>query len=86
MWGEFVDSDSHQLGQASGAVVEAQIQTPGNFEEDLFNFNRVMGCVRCLYNNALMEFPSYHMVQLYTDITLPSLIDCFFWKNFSCSP
>ena len=76
----------HQLGQASSAVVEAQIQTTGNFKQGLSNCNCVMDCARCLYNNARMEFPSNHMVQLYTDITVPSLIDCFFCENFSCSP
>ena len=86
MWGDFVDSEAHQLGQASSAVVEAQIQTTGNFEEDLSNCNCVMDCARCLHYNALLEFPSNHMVRLYTDITVPSLIDCFFWENFPCSP
>ena len=41
-----------------------------------------MDCACCLYNNALMEFPSSHMVQLYTVITVPSIIDCFFCENF----
>ena len=45
-----------------------------------------MDFARCLYSNALMEFPSNHMVQLYTVITVPSLISCFFCENFSCSP
>ena len=86
VWGDFVDSDGHQLGQASSAVVKAQIQTTGNLEEGLSNCDCVMDCVGCLCSNTLLEFPSNNMVQLFNYITVFSLIDCLFCENFSCSP
>jgi len=73
------------FGQASSAVVEAQIQTIGNLEEGLSNCNCVMDCVGCLCGNTLLEFPSNNMVRLFPYITVFSLIDCIFCENFSCS-
>ena len=85
VWGDFVNYNGDQLGQTSSAFVGASIQTLRNLEADISSCNCSMDCACCLYNNALLESPDNRMVQFYTYIIFPGLVNCLFRKNFSRS-
>ena len=55
MCGISADSGWDKRGQTSRPVVGAEIQTSCNFEANLRDCYYLLGCVHCLFNNALLE-------------------------------
>ena len=77
-----VDTDCDKRRQTSRPVVGAEVQTSGNFEASLLDRWYILGCVHCLFNNAVFEFLYNLMMCNYTINILSSDFNLFLYKDF----
>ena len=81
-----VDTDCDKRRQTSRPVVGAEVQTSGNFEASLLDRWYILGCVHCLFNNAVFEFLYNLMMCNYTINILSSDFNLFLYKDFPHPP
>ena len=73
----FDDSGSHERGQTSGLVVEAEIQTNCNSEAHICHCRYSLDHNRYLYSTPHVSFSYSAVVWSHYNLILPNNLDCF---------
>ena len=78
----FVNADRNKRGQTSRPVVEIEIQTSSNFEENINDCNLLLGCVHGRCNDVLLEFRNNALVWHSRFISVPNNLNLILHKDF----
>ena len=86
VWSVSFDNGRNKRGQTSSPVVGTEIQTSCYFEENLCDRYYLLGRVRCVFNNVLLEFYYIDMVHHCSCILVSCNFNHLLHKDFPLPP